>query len=160
MSATTTSERITQRCPGCARQLRIPPEMRGQKLACKFCDHPIVVGEAEGSEPSGGVKHAGTGTAFEIQRTWSGGMEKESRYTVIRHPLKQALRGYTLAVECKGPSRIHAAGIKASDGQAITLGKVRPLEVRIIPLDDVCQAYLWLDKGASSSIRVIVARNG
>jgi hypothetical protein len=133
--------------------------MKGQKVACKFCDHPVVVGEPEMEEKQEGLRHVGTGTSFQIDRTWSSGIEKESRYTVIRHPLKQALRGYTAAVECHGPSRIHVAGIKAIDGQAISLGKVRPREVRIIPLDDVSQAYLWLDKGASTNIRIIVSRN-
>jgi hypothetical protein len=132
--------------------------MKGQKVACKFCDHPVTVGEAERSESERGLSHVGGGTAFQIERTWSGGVEKESRYTVIRHPTKQGLRGYSLAIECNGPARVHAAGIKAADGQAISLGKVRPSEVRVIPLDEVNTAYLWLDKGASTSIKVIVAR--
>jgi hypothetical protein len=132
--------------------------MKGQKVACKFCDHPVVVGESEDFDPERGLSHVGSGTAFQIERTWSGGVDKESRYTVIRHPTKQPLRGYTLAIECHGPARVHAAGLKATDNQAISLGKVRPNEVRIIPLDDVNTAYLWLDKGASTTIKLVVAR--
>lgn len=158
ITATETPERITQRCPGCGRELRIPPAMKGQQLACKFCDHPIIVGEMDETPSERGLSHVGTGTAFSIERTWTGGVDKESRYTVIRHPTKQALRGYTLAVECHGPARVHTAGLKAVNGQAISLGKVRPNEVRIIPLDDVSTAYLWLDKGAMTSMKIIVAR--
>jgi hypothetical protein len=132
--------------------------LKGQQLACKFCDHPIVVGESDDMNPERGLTHVGSGTAFQIECTWNGGVEKESRYTLIRHPLKQPLRGYTLAVECHGPARLHVAGIRAKDGQAISLGQVRPAEVRIIPLDEISTAYLWLDKGATTMIKVIVAR--
>src|SRR5262245_13662507 len=158
MSTTATPDRITQRCPGCGRQLRIPPGMKGQQVACKFCEHPVIVGETEELDPTRGLSNIGTGTAFQIERTWTGGVDKESRYTLIRHPLKQGLRGYSLAIECHGPARLHAAGLRAKDGQAISLGKVRPNEVRVIPLDDVSTAYLWLDKGATTTIKVIVAR--
>jgi len=157
-TAVASPERLTQRCPGCGRLLRIPPEMKGQKVACKFCDHPVMVGATQEVDPERGMSHVGSGTAFQIERTWTGGIDKESRYTVVRHPLKQALKGFTLAIECHGPARVHAAGIKAADGQAISLGKVRPNEVRVIPLDDVNTAYLWLDKGATTTMKLIVAR--
>ncbi len=158
MSTTVAAERLSQRCPGCGRILRIPPELKGQKVACKFCDHAVEVGAGNEVDPDRGMTNVGTGTAFQIERTWTGGIDKESRYTVIRHPSKQALKGYSLAIECHGPARVHAAGIKAADGQAISLGKVRPNEVRVIPLDDVNQAYLWLDKGATTTMKLIVAR--
>jgi hypothetical protein len=158
MSTTTTPERITQRCPGCGRQLRIPPEMKGQQVVCKFCDHSVLVADTEHLEPEQGLSHVGTGTAFQIERVWTGGADKEARYTLIRHPLKLPLKGYSLAIECHGPGRLHVAGLKAKDGQAISLGKVRPNETRIIPLDDVSTAYLWLDKGATTSMKLIVAR--
>lgn len=158
-TATMAPERLSQRCPGCGRILRIPPELKGQKVACKFCDHPVEVGAAQEVDPDHGLSHVGTGTAFQIERTWQGNVDKESRYTVIRHPAKSALKGYTLAVECHGPARVHLAGIKAADGQALSLGKVRPNEVRVIPLDDVNQAYLWLDKGATTTLKLIIGRN-
>ena len=157
-TAVATPERLTQRCPGCGRLLRIPPEMKGQKVACKFCDHPVVVGVTNEVDPDRGLSHVGTGSAFQIERTWTGGIDKESRYTVVRHPMKLALKGYTLAIECHGPARVHAAGLKAADGQALSLGKVRPNEVRIIPLDDVSTAYLWLDKGATTTMKLIISR--
>lgn len=159
MTTATAPERITQRCPGCGRQLRIPPEMKGQQVACKFCDHPVVVGQPQELDPEHGLSHVGSGTAFQIERTWTGGVDKESRYTLIRHPTKKPLRGYSIAIECNGPARVHAAGVKAADGEAISLGKVRPNEVRVIPLDEVCTAYLWLDKGATTTMKVIVARS-
>lgn len=158
-SATAVSDRLSQRCPGCGRILRIPPELKGQKVACKFCDHPVEVGSSREVDPDHGLTHAGTGTAFQIERTWTGSVEKESRYTLIRHPTRSPLRGYTLAIECHGPARVNVAGIKASDNQAISLSKVRPNEVRVIPLDDVNQVYLWLDKGATTTLKVIVARS-
>src|SRR5262245_7444600 len=107
-STTVTPERITQRCPGCGRQLRIPPGMMGQQVSCKFCDHPVVVGETDELDPERGLTNIGTGTAFQIERTWTGGVDKESRFQIIRHPLKQGLRGYSLAIECHGPARLHA----------------------------------------------------
>ena len=158
MSTTVAAERLTQRCPGCGRLLRIPPELKGQKVACKFCDHPVEVGLGGQIDPERGLTHVGTGTAFQIERTWTGGVDKESRYTVIRHPSKQPLRGYTLAVECNGPARVHVAGLRVPDDKAMSLGKVRPNEVRIIPLDDVTQVYLWLDKSATTTMKVILAR--
>jgi hypothetical protein len=133
--------------------------MKGQTVACKFCDHPVLVTESEESDDEQGVTNVGSGIAFQIERTWTGGVEKESRYTVIRHPMKQPLRGHSLAIECRGPARVHAAGVKATDGQAVNFGKVKPSEVRIVPLDDVCTAYLWLDKGATTTIKLIVARS-
>ena len=160
MSTATSSDRLIQHCPGCGRVLRIPPQMKGQQVACKFCEQLMV---AEAEEPPAtasphAVSHVGTGTAFQIHRTWAAGWDKESRYTVIKHPLEQPLRGYTMAVECSGPARVHAAGIRASDGRATNLGLVQAGEVRLIPLDDLRHAYLWLDKGGSTTVKVIVAR--
>ena len=160
MSITARSERLTQRCPGCGRLLRIPPELKGQKVACKFCNHPVLIQAVEEIDAEHGLSHVGAGTAFQIERTWTAGVDKESRYTVIRPPLKQGLRGYTLAVECFGPARVHMAGIRAMEGQAIGIGKVRPSEVRLVPLDELSRAYLWLEKGATATVKVIVGRTG
>jgi hypothetical protein len=159
MNTAVQAERLMQYCPGCGRLLRVPPELKGQKVACKFCDHEVTVGADMGPHPEHGLTHVGTGTAFQIERDWSAGVERESRFTVIRHPSKQPLRGYTMAVECFGPARVHLAGIRAGDGQAASMGKVRPNETRIVPLDDVCHAYLWLDKGANTRVRLIVGRS-
>jgi hypothetical protein len=158
MSAT--HERITQACPGCGRLLRIPPEMKGMQVQCKFCDHAVTVGQIEELAPERGLTHVGSGTAFQIEKTLTSAIDKESRFTVVRHPSKQALRGYTLAIDCHGPARVNVAGIRASDGQAMSLGKVRPQDVRIIPLDDVTQAYLWLDRAATATVKMIVTRIG
>ena len=106
-----------------------------------------------------GLTLVGTGAAFQIQHTWSSARDKESHYTVIKQPSAQPLRGYTMAVECLGPSRVHMAGIKVADGQTASLGKVHPSESRLVPLDELHHAYLWLDKGASTTVKVIVARN-
>jgi len=158
MDSTAKSERIKQRCPACGKELRIPPEFVGQKVACKFCDHELVVGVDE-KPADRGLSFAGSGTAFEIERTWKSGYDNESRYTVIRHPLKQPLRGYTMAVECHGPSQVHVAGILAKTGKAVRLTRVRPNEAKIVPLDEVYRVYLWLDKRSTATVRVIVARS-
>lgn len=151
-------DRVTQNCPGCGRLLRIPAEYEGQTVKCKFCEHDVQVGVNLGADAPGGLSHVGAGTAFQIERTWSAPIDRESRYTVVRHPAKAALRGFTMAVECFGPARIQVAGIKAGSSQAISMGKVQPGETRVVPLDDVHHAYVWLDKGASVSARIIVGR--
>lgn len=159
MSATIKSKRLRQQCPGCGRLLRIPAELEGQKVACKHCDHPIVVGPERGVAAEGGLTHVGTGSAFQIEQTWKSSPEREVRCTVIRHPLKRGLRGYTMGVECYGPGRVHLVGMLTEGRQPVSLGKVRPKEVRLVPLDDLYHAYLWVEKGATATARVIVARN-
>jgi len=158
MSPAEKGERIKQRCPACGRELRIPPEFVGQKVACKFCDHELVVGMEE-KPADRGLSFAGSGTAFEIERSWKSPYDEEARYTIIRHPLKQGLRGFTLAVECHGPSQVHVAGILVKTKKAVRLSRVRPGEVKIVPLDDVYRVYMWLDKRSNATVKIIVARS-
>lgn len=153
-------DRLTQTCPGCGRLLRIPAEFEGQTVKCKFCEHDVHVGLQLAAEHEHGLSHVGSGTAFQIERTWTAPVDRESRHTIVRHPAKGALRGFTMAVECFGPARVQMAGIKAGATQAVSMGKVQPGEIRVVPLDDVHHAYLWLDKGATVSVRVIVSRSG
>ena len=151
-------DRILRICPACGRELRVPLQFIGQEVQCRFCNAAFVVSPQAAAEPPEGLRFVGSGAAFEIVRSWTGAPDEDRRSTFLRHPTKQALSDFLVAAECYGPGVLFLGGLEVDSGQPVSLAKVKPGDVRIVPLVNVYHAYFWVKRGQRTRARLIVAR--